>query len=240
MSLRFISMILGGLVLSNLAFSAPTEPVQTPAVTVYGEIAARFTTTSCALPCQQPRSSDWYFWRANDRVEIRADSSEVGEIWRRDAKGQVSFVYVEPLHRRGIEYSAVDLRMIHHRRSWDELASIVPPAELAQLAPVGETEILGHKAQRYRGKLGARTLEVVWVPDLQLATQVINTGSDRQVTTELKSLLTDQDPIASISDDTLNDFQLVDFADVGDMETNESMAWLKQALAAPGHEHHDH
>jgi len=82
-------------------------------------------------------------------------------------------------------------------------------------------------------------MEVVWLPDLQLAARVSVTDPDRQVTTELKAFLEGEAP-AAISDKALADFQLVDFADVGDMETNPSMTWLKQAMAAPGHEHHDH
>lgn len=222
-----------------LALSGPSAAQPALAEPQYETIAARFNTTTCALPCTTPRSSDWYLWRGENRVEVRAGSGEIGEIWRRDGKGRINFVYVEPAHQRGIEYTETDLRIIGHQRSWDRLASLVPPKELETLSPVGETEIFGHKAQRFSGKLDERTLEVTWVPDLQLAARISVTYPDRQVTTELKGLL-DQDGVTAISDDVLATYQLVDFADLGDMETKESMAWLKQAAAAPGHEHHDH
>lgn len=218
------------LALTTLASTAPK----------YEDVAARYVTTACAIPCDKPQNSSWYFWRGENRVEIRDGSSEVGEIWRRDGKGRLNFVYVEPAHRRGIEYNATDLRIIHHKRPWDRLASIVSPSELKKLSPAGDTEVLGHQAQRYRGKIDQRTVEVVWVPDLQLAAKVINTYPDRQVTTELKSFLTQQDGVMATSDDQLAEYELVDFADLGDMETNASMAWLKQATAAPGHETHEH
>lgn len=224
----------GALALSSLATAFPAL-----AAPKYEDIAARFNTTTCAVPCTAPQSSDWYMWRSENRVEVRAESGEVGEIWRRDNKGRVNFVYVEPANKRGIEYNASDLRIIGHKRPWDRLASIVPPAELEKLNPAGETEILGHTAQRYSGKLDQRTLEVIWIPDLQVAARVSVAYPDRQVTTELKGFLGKED-VASTSDDALAGYQLVDFSDLGDMETNESMAWLKQAAAAPGHEHHDH
>ena len=222
------------------AFSTLAQSTLASAAPKYEEVAARYVTTACAIPCDKPQSSRWYFWRGENRVEIRDGSSAVGEIWRRDGKGRLNFVYVEPAHRRGIEYNATDLRIIHHKRPWDRLASIVSPAELKNLSPAGDAEILGHKAQRYRGKIDQRTVEVVWVPDLQLAAQVINTYPDRQVTTELESFLTQQDGVMATSDDQLAEYELVDFADLGDMETNASMAWLKQATAAPGHETHAH
>lgn len=207
--------------------------------TDYQAVAAKFSTSTCALPCAQPRNGDWYLWRAENRVEIRSGSGQIGEIWRRDDQGRVSFVYVEPAHKRGIAYNATDLRLIGNIRPWERLASIIDPAELEKLEPVGETEFLGHKAQRYKGNLGKRAVEVVWIPHLQLAAQVINTYPDHQVTTELQSFLTGQESAAAVSEADLVDYQLVDFADVGDMETNPSMAWLKQS-AAPGHEHHHH
>lgn len=206
----------------------------------YEQVAARYATTTCAIPCDKPQQGSWYFWRGENRVEIRDGSRDVGEIWRRDSKGRLNFVYVEPTHKRGIEYNASDLRIINHTRPWDRLASIVSPDELKKLTLVGETEVLGHKAQRYSGKMDKRAVDVVWVPSLQLATKVVNTYPDRQVTTELKSFLTKQDAVTATTDAQLASYALVDFSDLGDMETNESMAWLKQATAAPGHETHEH
>lgn len=207
--------------------------------TDYEAVAAKFSTTTCALPCAQPRSGEWYLWRNDNRVEIRSGSGQIGEIWRRDDQGRISFLYVEPAHKRGIEYTAIDLRLIGNIRPWARLASIIDPAELEKLAPAGETEFLGHKAQRYQGKLDERRVEVVWIPRLQLAARVIHTYPDRQITIELQSFLTGQESDAALSEADLADYQLVDFADVGDMETNPSMAWLKQSVA-PGHEHHHH
>lgn len=221
---------LSSLILSNSASSASQ----------YADVAARYSTTSCTMPCEKPQTSDWYFWRDENRVEIRNATQDVGEIWRRENKTRLSFVYIEPAHKRGIEYNDTDLRMINHKRSWDRLASIVSVEEIAKLSSVGETEILGHKAQRYSGKIDKRTVEVVWIPDLQLTAKVVNTYPDRQVTTELKSFLTKQDDVVATSDDQLSNYALVDFADLGDMETKESMAWLKQATMAPGHEVHEH
>ena len=206
----------------------------------YEEVAARFVTTTCAIPCEKPQQSSWYFWRGENRVEIRDGSNNVGEIWRRDDKGRLNFVYVEPTHKRGIEYNAGDLRSINHTPPWERLASIVSPEELKKLTLVSEADVLGHMAQRYSGKKDKRTTEVLWIPTMQLATKITHTYPDRQVTTELKSFLTKQDLVKATTDGQLASYALVDFADLGDMETNESMAWLKQVTAAPGHEIHEH
>lgn len=221
--------------LGCLAVSAPS--VACPPLEA---ISAKFSTQVCALPCTQPQHNDWTLWRSENRVETRSSSGQVGEIWRRDDQGRISFVYIEPAHQRGIEYNTIDLRLIGKVNSWEQLASIVAPAELEKLARVGgEIEFLGLMAQRYQGQLDGHTVEVVWLPKLKLAAQVIHTHPDRQITIELKSFLTEPEANMATSDADLVRYQLVDFADVGDMETNPAMAWLKRS-AAPGHNHHHH
>ena len=205
------------------------------------DIAAHYVTTTCEIPCADPKQSSWYFWRGENRVEIRDANHDVGEIWRRDNKGRLSFVYIEPAHKRGIAYNATDLQLIHNTRPWGRLISIVSPEELKQLTLAGETPGLNHQpAQIYKGKIDNRSVEVLWMPALQLATRITSIYPDRKVITELKSLLNAEDNIVATSEDQLASYALVDFSDLGDMETNESMAWLKQATAAPGHETHTH
>lgn len=203
------------------------------------DVSVRYTTTVCATPCKTPESRQWYFWRNADRIEIRDSANALGEIWKQDAKGRISYIYLEPSHQRGIEYNPTDLKIINQKRSWDKLASIVTPAELKELTASGETEVFGHKAVVYSGILTGKNLEVVWVPELQLATRVTHTYPDHQSVTELQAFVTDKDNTTAISDSQLADYQLVDFSDVGDMETAPGMSWLKQALGAPGHTPHD-
>lgn len=225
-----ILLTLSGMVSSTIAYAAPQ----------YKDAAASFKTTTCSVPCDKPQVSNWYLWRGENRIETRIDSNEVGEIWRRDSKGRISFVYVEPAYKRGIEYNDTDLRMVNHKISWDRLASIVSPVELKKLALTGELEIFGYKAQRYNGKVDNRMVEVIWIPDLQMAAKVVSSYPDRQVTNELKSFLGDHAAVSATSEEELANYQLVDFADLGDMETNETMAWLKKVDTAPGLDHHDH
>jgi hypothetical protein len=204
------------------------------------DVAARYVTTVCAHPCQTPEFRQWLFWRGADRVEIRDGANALGELWKRDAHGRVSYTYLEPAHKRGIEYTATDLKIIDHRRPWPALAGIVAPAELDKLAPAGEAEVLGRRALVYRGRLGNGQLEVLWLPDLKLAARVTHTATDRRTVHELQAFLTDQDALSATTDAQLAEYRLVDFADLGDMEASPGMAWLKQVVAAPGHPAHDH
>ncbi len=204
------------------------------------EVAARYLTTVCARPCQTPESRQWLFWRDANRVEIRDAANALGELWRRDARGRVAYTYLEPAHQRGIEYSATDLKIIDYHRPWPALAGIVAPAELEKLAPAGEAEVLGRRALVYRGRLGNGQVEILWLPDLKLAARVTHSTSDRRTVHELQAFLTDQDALSATTDAQLAEYRLVDFADLGDMETSPGMAWLKQVVAAPGHPAHDH
>jgi hypothetical protein len=203
------------------------------------DVAVRYHSSVCAIPCQTPQSRDWFFWRGQNRIEVRDASGKLGELWRRDASGGVSYLYLEPADKRGIEYSLVDLKLVHRARPWEQLASFVSPAELGTLSPSGRTEYLGRQAVLYKGKKDNRQTVITWLPELQLAARVEYVYPDRRVVTELKSFLTEQDGVVATSDAVLSRYEIVDFADVGDNETNESMAWLRHS-AAPGHESHRH
>ncbi len=104
----------------------------------------------------------------------------------------------------------------------------------------GEAEVLGRRALAYRGRLGNGQVEILWLPDLKLAARVTHTAADRRTVHELQAFLTDQDALSATTDAQLAEYRLVDFADLGDMETSPGMAWLKQVVATPRHPAHDH
>ena len=230
--MRHLLLLLAGLAQGQALFAA--EPPAT------ADLAARYATTVCGQPCDTPHTRQWYFWRGANRVEIRDAGNALGELWKRDGRGRLSYTYLEPAAKRGIEYNPTDLKIIGQTRSWPRLAGVVDPADLAKLEPAGETEVLGHKAVVYRGALEGKQTEIVWLPDLALAARASYTSPQGRTVSELQAFLSGPEAPLPLDDSRLADFQLVDFTDVGDMETSPPMAWLKQARAAPGHEHHDH
>ena len=109
------SMLMATMVLAFCGIASSSTALAAPQ---YQDAAAVFKTTTCSVPCDKPKLSSWYLWRSENRIETRLDSNQVGEIWRRDSKGRLSFVYIEPAFKRGIEYNDTDLRMVHHKPSW--------------------------------------------------------------------------------------------------------------------------
>jgi hypothetical protein len=72
------------------AFSTLAFPNLAGAAPTYADIAAHYSTTACAIPCvKPPQINNWYFWRSENRVEIRDATQDVGEIWRRDGKNRL-------------------------------------------------------------------------------------------------------------------------------------------------------
>lgn len=228
MSPRLIPGVIFLAMLSPLAYAAPATP----------DISAEFVSTTCANPCKTPQTRDWFFWRAPNRVEIRDASGALGELWTRDNKGQLSYTYLEPANKRGIEYNPTDLKIIGQQRNWERLASLVSPQYLEKLKPVGKTEVLGYQATLYEGKIKNSKTEVTWIPALALAARIAQTDADQTTVSELKSLR--GTPLPATSEATLATYHLIDFADVGDNETSPGMTWLKHATNAPGHEFHEH
>lgn len=199
-------------------------------------VAARYLTTECAVPCAEPAQHPWLFWRSENRIEIRDAAGQLGELWTRDARGRVSYVYLEPAQQRGIAYNTTDLKLAGHKRGWEQLAGMIAPDELAGLAAAGETTVNGRTASLYRGKRGDADLEVAWSNELQLALRIVVSHEGRRSVTEWQG----EANAAPTADSQLAAYDLVDFADLGDMETSPDKAWLKQVRAAPGQDAHEH
>lgn len=230
---RLIPSVFFLVMLSAQAFATPATPA-TP------DISAEFVSTTCTNPCKTPQIRDWFFWRGQNRVEIRDASGALGELWTRDSKGRLSYIYLEPANKRGIEYNPTDLKIIGQQRNWDRLASLVSPQYLEKLKPVGKTEVLGYQATIYEGKIKDSKTAVTWIPALALAARIAQTDADQTTISELKNIHIKNAPLSATSEAELATYQLVDFADVGDNETSPGMMWLKHATNAPGHEFHEH
>lgn len=246
----FLSMVIGTALpaVANIdkpaaAGSKGSEAHTAQTIDIEGEIpfiSARYATSVCALPCEGSEKQEWFFWRRSNRIEIRDARENLGELWLKDREtSQVTYLHLLPRDRKAIEYNPTDLRLLQHNKSWDQLASMISPAQLQSMTPVERLEVFGYQAVRYVSDQQGVRREVVWVPELHLATYVARRSAAEEAVTELVEMdeTSPQQPTRAID---LLDYQIVDFADVGDMEHSRSHSWLTRTTLAPGHEFHDH
>ncbi|WP_059750803.1 hypothetical protein [Thiobacillus denitrificans] len=211
---------------------APTAP---PAV------AARFETTHCAIPCKKPISRQWHLLRDSQTIELRGDGAPFSELWRRLGDGRADYVYVMHDERRAIEYSPVDLVLIGRQPDWTRIGALLSPADLERLKRGAAGRHAGLATRRYTGTLGPARIDVAWIPNLALPARLQYRYPDQTVTIRLLRRYEGASPVASTTAGTLAGYQLVDYADIGDMEEDaQAQAWIRKAAAAPGHLHQGH
>lgn len=217
------------------AESAPVTPAALPAV------AAHFETTHCAIPCKKPISRQWHLLRDSRTIELRGNGAPFSELWRRLGDGGIDYVYVMHDERRAIEYSPVDLTLIGRQPDWTRIGAILSPADLQGFKRGAAGRHAGLATRRYTGTLGSAQVDVAWIPDLALPARLQYRYPDQTVTIRLLRRYADAPPVAPTTAATLAGYQLVDYADIGDMEEDaQAQAWIRKAAAAPGHLHQGH
>lgn len=217
------------------AVSPPLPTTPLPAV------AAHFETTHCAIPCKKPVSRQWHLLRDGQTIELRGDGAPFSELWRRLGDGRIDYVYVMHDERRAIEYSPVDLTLIGREPDWARIGALLSPADLERLKRGAAGRHAGLATRRYTGTLGSAKIDVAWIPDLALPARLQYRYPDQTVTIRLLRRHAGAPPVAPTTAATLAGYQLVDYADIGDMEEDaQAQTWIRKAAAAPGHLHQGH
>lgn len=181
----------------------------------------------------RPQVTEWTLRRMAHRVEMQERRNGTGEIWSRDEKGNISFERVFHKQRRVLDYSAADLRSLDNYPEWDKIAEVIDAQLLGgALKHAGTARVMGKTAERYRGRLGNTSMEVIWLPQDRLPYQVKQSGPNQRTELKLKRLSvtmpasSDQDPTAS--------YTRLDYADLGD---DPSDPFFKRLSEAAGHQH---
>src|SRR5688572_31880623 len=75
-----------------------------------------------------PRSTEWFFTRNGNRVEI--GRGDYVELWERDQRGQVSWRRIFHADRKVVAYTAGQLRTIERELPWETLNTVYDARQL--------------------------------------------------------------------------------------------------------------
>lgn len=202
-------------------------------------VDARFETTACQLPCQQPGSSVWSLRRGHDSVELRGADAWYSELWRLLSDGSIDYAFAMHDDKRVIEYNPVDLQIINKTPDWERLGAIVAARDLERLK-IGEVGLhAGYTTHTYSGVDSGTRIEIVWIPELMLPLKVDTRNSSGYVSVQL--LAFDAQGMPPMPDAVRERYQRVDYADLGDMEEDpNAKVWIQKASKALGHGSHAH
>lgn len=218
-----------------------TERVTTP-------IAAQYEVRLTDRVGRLLQKSDWYFWREANRIETARSILGLGEIWMRDERGEITLRRVFHPDRRIIEYLPRELKALGMEPSWDALGAVIDPRSLDAGKRIGTTKLPQGRATTYEGVSGGQRVKIWWLDEQQLPAKVERQLENGRFVLALKSLHASA-PAAwpRTSEAQLNDYQLIDIADFGDMEYDPFIRKVERldaldgaAGARPRHAHHAH
>lgn len=202
-------------------------------------IDARFETTTCEIPCRQPKSSAWDLRRSDTAVELRGAGAPYSEMWRRLGDGRIDYAFAMHDEERVIEYSPIDLQLINKTPDWERLGAVVAAEDLGRLKAGKVGRHAGYATRTYAGNVKGTRIEIVWIPELMLPAKVDSRTAKRRVTVKLLGIEKNANP--PMPDPVRERYQRVDFADLGDMEEDpDAQVWIRKAVNAPGHDSHAH
>jgi hypothetical protein len=182
-----------------------------------------------------PRSTEWFFTRNGNRVEI--GRGNYVELWERDQRGQVSWRRIFHADRKVVAYTAGQLRTIERELPWETLNTVYDAMQLlAALKKVEETRWLDRPAARYAGKVGNQEVEVVWLEAEQLPARIVRRDQLHtyfQLTLqELRPEPAQGWPRSDLA--RAADYEEIDGSDLGDREYDP---FVQKVLAIDGHSH---
>jgi hypothetical protein len=178
------------------------------------------------------QSTNWYFWRQQQRTETRDALSNQGEIWETIKPGGYYYTRLFYNERVALEWGQGDLLASGSTPSIKQISSIVNPDMLGkELALQGKTESNGMVIESYRGTVNNIATEVDWLPTLQLPARLVKQLPEGAVTLTLSACGKQaQFPTKPITKAELDGFRRLDFTDLGDMEDDPMVHHIEQLL----------
>lgn len=204
----------------------------------YEPLAAHYRETR-TVARKTKESADWYFVRQDRRVETAR--AGYAEVWRRDERGELTWQRMFHDDRKRIEYTPGQLRTENRLPAWDTLNTVIDAKRLADFKPVGHAPAFKRPATQYRGTLGDERIEVVWLNREAIPARIVRKTKEGTYTLTLQTLRSTPDPAwPQAKPAQTDDYQIIDGADLGDMEYDPFVARLLGSNAHDAHGGHRH
>jgi hypothetical protein len=173
--------------------------------------------------------------RTRDRIEHRYLTRGITEVWSRDPRGELSHWKVFHQPKRSVHYTAGDLRTIEAEPSWEQLATLINPGERAKLKAKGSKRTPHGPATLLEGQLDHQQARVLWNEAAGWAEEVVlGAGSKGKKYRLLSAEACSPNSCAPFETSSVRE---IEFADLGDMETDPFVRSFLATFAGHGHAH---
>jgi hypothetical protein len=159
-------------------------------------------------------------------------ATDTADHWHQDGNTLIQKTYYHH-DRRGMEFQQADLQMLNKQPQWQALALVFDPALLGQLKLTDTGWREGVPFQRYEGTLQDSRWVLDVRTDLMLPIRIEHeTKHSHETITLVEAHPLAQAPWHPVP---THDYNVIDFADIGDMESDP---FVKKVEAQLGGVHH--
>jgi hypothetical protein len=189
------------------------------------------------LDVNKPQTTNWYFWRQEQRTETRDELSNQGEIWEYKKPGELLYTRLFYNERVALEFVQGDLATTGTAPSLQQLTSLVDPKMFGkELTLLSKDNSDGLPVEYYSGTINNVATEVDWLPALKLPARLVKKLPNGTVALTLsecdkRSKLS----VKPITKTQLDEFRRLDYTDLGDMEDDPMVQHIEKLLGG----HHD-
>jgi hypothetical protein len=182
-------------------------------------------------------STAWYFWRNANKIEMRDEQSNQGEIWEKHLNGKLSYTRLFFNEGIALDFTPGDLAALDLNPAWEELNFIIPEEELGKsLKLISNEQTSNTPVEHYQGNIKGMAAEVDWLPTLKLPLRVLKHQKADNFSLVLAQC-EDSNFMAlkPSSPKSANSLRHIDFTDLGDMEDDPAVKKLEQLIGT----HHE-
>ena len=182
------------------------------------------------------QKTNWDMVRKPDSIITFNETTQRGEIWQRDNKGEISHTRIFPREKKLVEYTQGELKTLNKLPNWNQLASIFNPEQVTKLKKTGEKERFGKQALILEGTLNGLPTIIWWIDELQIPAYV-KQGEGHLRTQIIMKALYKVTPAqwAWADSSTFENYAKIDASDLGNMESDP---FVKTLLKAEANHHH--
>lgn len=170
-------------------------------------------------PGKAEKSEVLQFWRMNEQVLLEYPDKKYAEIWEKSANHQIRPVHFYDQYQRGIEYHPEDVSQNKNRKQWLVKYQLVDSFFLQTDKLVKQEKRNCKELSFYASDIESKKVVIAWLDAYQLPELVKVETSLNSVSWELQSLTTDVSQVAKAFKQR-DDYQLTDYADIGDNESD--------------------
>ncbi len=180
----------------------------------------------------------WRYLRGPDRVGFEHPDRGLVEVWTRAPNGELRFARWFPQHQRAITYTSGELASLGRHAEWDTVSAVVPPDVRTALSDAGKTKFRCLDATVHRGELDGKRYELVWLTKLVLPARLTVTTGGARHELVLESVETGDAVARALARG--RDYAAMDYADIGDHESDPFVARLIAQGFVEHPTEHDH